>query len=477
MTAILIAERFIAPAQLHAIALPRDAARRAVPCDVWVGLPNWQDWRCGRITAAAEDGPPLLLAFPAFATQRATEMLLIITEPAEDLSQPPASAMHGAFSARRPPIVIETPTVSAGLPPLPPRGLHLLQDGAVAPAGVEDASASLAVTCDYAHMWRDKFGAYLSGWTQCGQAQVTRVALMLGDATQDMPLDPRADVLIHYPGCAPAMPVGWRGYIEGPPGLPLRLLVTAAGRTRIITPDLPDRLTAPPAPVPVTPPLLDRFADMVNDGALDVLEIGARIVGPEAINWRHRMHAARRYVGLDIHMAENVDIAGDVHRLTAFVAPASFDAIWSGATFEHLRQPWLAAAEINRALRLGGLTFHWAPHTWPLHEAPADYSRFSDEGLKELFGPSFGFEIIEAGMMEEMAIHPTRRDFPQYEMPLFPGYGHAFVLSRKVAELPPATGLEAEARARLDDSHNYPDTDRFDRERAEAAERARLASL
>ena len=479
MTAtILVAERFTAPAQLHAIRLPRDAARRTVPCDVWVAQPDWTDWRCGRISAAADEGAPLTLVFPAFRTDHPGEMLLAVTEAAGEAPPPsPTQALHDIFAIPRPPIVIETATPEILLPPLPPRGLHLVQNGTIAPNGIEDAAATLPVTCDYANMWRDKFGAYLSGWTHCGQAQVTRVALVLGETETEMPLDPRADVLPHYPDVAPAMPVGWRGYIEGAPGHPLRLSVTANGLTRIITPDLPDRLTAKPKAAPLTPPPLDRFAEMVNQAGLSVLEIGSRIVAPGSINWRHRMHRASRYVGLDIHMADNVDIEGDAHRLTAFIAPASFDAIWSCATFEHLRQPWLAAAEINRALRPGGITFHWAPHTWPLHEAPADYSRFSDEGLKQLFGPSFGFEVIEAGMMEEMAIHPTRRDFPEYEMPLFPGYGHAFVLSRKIAELPPSTGLEAEARARLADSHNYPETDRADRERAEAEQRERLAKL
>jgi len=460
---IFIAERFAAPPGVHALRLPRDAVTRgAKGCTVWVVAAGGQDWRQGDIRRDPVD-PVVTLRFSAFPN-RATQLFhLFVTDPCPaGQGLPPRLA--ALLLDQRAPIALDTPMMASQ-----PPSRALVLDGA------EAGEPALRVVCDYANAWRDIYGAYLSGWTHCGSDPVTHVALVLGERRVELELEPRADVLVHYPECAPAMPVGWRGYIEGLPGLALQLSVSTATATRLITPELPERLTRPPPVPPMTPALQLRFVEMVNAEALSVLEIGARIVGPETIVWRHRMPNASRYVGLDIHPSANVDLVADAHHLTAVVEPGSFDAIWSVDTIEHLQQPWLAAAEINRALRLGGITLHIAPHTWPVHEAPADYFRFSEDGLGCLFGPAFGFEVIAAELVEPMAIYPVRRDFPQCEMPLHPGYGHAVILARKVAELPPRAALEQIVSQQLGDSRIYPDSDRAAREQAERDRLARLA--
>lgn len=449
---VFIAERFLAPEGLHALRLPGDAVTRGDDgCTVWVVSPNGHGWRQGRIAAVDADSV-VTLVFPPFG--HATPLLfhLFITAPCPQAKGVPP-ALAALLDVQRVPIGLETPTLA--LPQLAAHEIRVLDS---------DGNEAPAVVCDYAHAWRDMHGAYLSGWTHCGPEQVTRVALVIGETETELPLAPRPDVIAHYPEVGAAMPMGWRGYVAGPAGLPLRLSVSTATRTTVITPALSDRVTRPPAPEPLVPALQQRFVDMVNAEQLRVLEIGARVVGPEAVSWRERMSQAQSYIGFDIHPSATVDIVGDAHRLCDHVLPGSLDAIWSADTLEHLRQPWLVAAEINRALCIGGLTFHIAPHTWPLHEAPADYWRFADEGLKALFGPAFGFEILDAMLIEPVAIHPGRRDFPQCEMPLFPGYGHAVILSRKIAELPARAGLEAAVAAGVGDSRNYPATDRAARE-------------
>jgi len=198
----------------------------------------------------------------------------------------------------------------------------------------------------------------------------------------------------------------------------------------------------------------------VNEHRMRVLEIGGRLHSSHSLDWRQYMHNASEYIGFDIHAAPLVDVVGDAHLLSNYFAPGSLDAIWSAAVFEHLRQPWLVAAEVNRVLRIGGIVLMSAPQTWPLHDMPADYWRYSDEGLKILFGPEFGFEVIDSTVAEPIFLHHFRREYPFDEMPLHPAFGQSVVYSRKVAELPAPSGLEVMQRALIGDSGKlYPDLD------------------
>lgn len=463
---VTIAERFVAAARLHALVLPGDAlaAHRGRACRVWVVAEAGDDWRVGTLQVGAADSPETPLAFPAFDNPDGAVFHLLVTGDGEEGQGVPAD-LRDQLPHGRDPIRLGTRVeLLPPLPALPPRGLWAVEGG-VARSSVGESALRLA--SDLGSYWRDQFGAYAAGWLHCGTAPVLAASLALGDQVTPLALHPRPDVLTHYPECGDAVPVGFAGYVAGEPGLPLDVVTETAWeivRRRLA---IPERLrTLPPAPSPV-PPSQGRFVAEVNAGRLRVLELGARVVGPEAVDWRSRMADAAAYVGLDVHPSPHVDLVGDAHRLGELVAPGSFDAIWSAEVFEHLQMPWLAAAEVNRALRLGGITFHMAPHTWPLHEMPADYWRFSDQALRVLFGPAFGFEVLQAELIEPVAIHPRRRDGSWAEMPVFPGYGHAAVLSRKVADLPASVGMEAWARDRLADAARlYPRADRAERERS-----------
>jgi SAM-dependent methyltransferase len=103
---------------------------------------------------------------------------------------------------------------------------------------------------------------------------------------------------------------------------------------------------------------------------------------------------ASRYVGIDIQEGLDVDIVADVHTLADTVGEEQFDAIISCSSFEHFKYPHLAAHQIMRSLKPGGLVFIQTHQTFPLHAFPFDYFRFSREALEGLFGTRMGMDVI-----------------------------------------------------------------------------------
>ena len=124
-------------------------------------------------------------------------------------------------------------------------------------------------------------------------------------------------------------------------------------------------------------------------------------------------------------------MVADAHFLSRAIEPGSVDGVFSLAVLEHLAAPWLVAAEVNRILKLGGLTYHVAPHSWPVHETPNDFWRMSDAGLRALFGPHLGFEVLEAGMTAsgQMITHRSLRHPPRtWNFPCFAVWPPRFFL-------------------------------------------------
>lgn len=76
-----------------------------------------------------------------------------------------------------------------------------------------------------------------------------------------------------------------------------------------------------------------------------VLEIGSRNVSN--VTRKDLFPNASKYVGFDVLDGENVDVVGDAHQLSEYVAENSFDIVYSVSVFEHLMFPWKAALEIN----------------------------------------------------------------------------------------------------------------------------------
>lgn len=71
----------------------------------------------------------------------------------------------------------------------------------------------------------------------------------------------------------------------------------------------------------------------------------------------------------------------------------SVDFLYSNDAFEHISRPWLAAANIVKVLKPGGVAFIGTLFSWRYHPVPGDYWRYTHQGLAELFD---GLECLEA---------------------------------------------------------------------------------
>lgn len=306
---------------------------------------------------------------------------------------------------------------------------------------IPETPNAATLVCGVGEIWRDGRTIFLRGWVIAPGAQVRSLVAELphGAVPIEITQSPdRADAAFYT--------------IHMPDGLQASLAVRAldaAGGTMLGLIDL--RMPPLPEPDPEIPEreysaaALNRFRDEIAERRLDLLELGSRQLGDTPSIWREYFGGAASYLGFDIHAGPGVDVAGDAHRLSDAVGRAAVDAIFSVAVLEHIAMPWIVAREVNRTLRMGGLVHVTTHQTWPVHETPNDFWRFSDASMKLLFGPMHGFETLACGMNGRLALSHVRPNPHYHALPFSTAYSSVFVLARKVAEV---DDLPAEPGAR-----------------------------
>jgi len=104
------------------------------------------------------------------------------------------------------------------------------------------------------------------------------------------------------------------------------------------------------------------------------------------------------YIGLDHLAPENSSNTVDVFA-TADKLPfthASFDVVLLTQVLEHLEEPILALNEIKNVLKENGVLILAVPFLYPVHEAPRDFYRFTEFGIKYLANKTgFSIEVIK----------------------------------------------------------------------------------
>jgi hypothetical protein len=142
----------------------------------------------------------------------------------------------------------------------------------------------------------------------------------------------------------------------------------------------------------------------------NVLEIGSR--ARSGITRRNLFPATCHYTGFDIVAGENVDCVGDAHALSRILPANHFDVVFSVSVWEHLAMPWLVSLELNKVMKVGGLAMINTHQSWPSHDEPWDYFRFSNFSWDALFNAATGFEIVTRGtgipcVMGASQFHPS----------------------------------------------------------------------
>ncbi|MBJ7609564.1 MAG: methyltransferase domain-containing protein [Candidatus Dormibacteraeota bacterium] len=302
--------------------------------------------------------------------------------------------------------------------------------------------------------WRDTWGVYVRGFAHAGKDPVRSISVSSGATRSSQAPGLREDVAALYPEGSVHPGCGFALYLPAPPDKLDVELDTSRGVRRT-------RLELPSHPLPVGEPRADRSKDVLagfltEAGDGPILTLGRRLrdgAQPEGFT---TSVGNRRVVNIDIHDGNNVDVVGDVHRLSHIFPRGVFTAAYSESLLEHVVAPWLVAAEVNRVLALGALVLHYAPTAWPEHASPNDFWRFTADGLAVLFGPSTGFELVDGGTAGWARIHPEPVwRAGQLDMPVLSAGGQAWILARKVCDIGdedvrwPYDPAEGERRAKL----------------------------
>jgi SAM-dependent methyltransferase len=139
---------------------------------------------------------------------------------------------------------------------------------------------------------------------------------------------------------------------------------------------------------------LRELSHRVKPGRL--LDVGCGMKPYESLLTQHES----RYYGTDWPVTMEGSYGGSTRAdffSNSMVLPfreRTFDTIVSTQVLEHVRQPEIVIPEMARILKPDGVLIISAPMTWPLHEEPHDYYRYTLHGLRHLLQEA-DFEILD----------------------------------------------------------------------------------
>lgn len=188
-----------------------------------------------------------------------------------------------------------------------------------------------------------------------------------------------------------------------------------------------------PALAETTHWLTDKFHGLLNASRPGrYLEIGSR--ARSGVVRRNLVPQGWTYTGMDVMAGDNVDVVGDAHRLSKLFPESRFDAVSAFSVLEHIMMPWKFIIELNRVMHAGAVGLFTTHQCWPIHDAPWDFWRFSDNSWAALLNPKTGFEIIDTALGEPAYVVPARCHAVTNFGDATGGYLSSAVLFRKTGE-------------------------------------------
>lgn len=138
-------------------------------------------------------------------------------------------------------------------------------------------------------------------------------------------------------------------------------------------------------------PYPDIFHDLVKDVPSDglILDCGCG----------DRNYDDTRVVSFEYSKFALPDVFGDGHKLP--FKDNTFDLILSQAVIEHLYDPYLGAAEIQRVLKPGGTVYAESAFMQPLHAVPFHFFNTTGWGLERLFADMTDIKVEHHGDLKD----------------------------------------------------------------------------
>jgi SAM-dependent methyltransferase len=96
------------------------------------------------------------------------------------------------------------------------------------------------------------------------------------------------------------------------------------------------------------------------------------------------------FASSDYHQGHNLDLTWDGKAIP--LDAGSIDTVFMTEVLEHVHKPGELLREVRRVLKPGGILFLTVPFTWPMHELPYDYHRFTPIALRAYLEEA-GFDV------------------------------------------------------------------------------------